>query len=105
MLTIVINFLLANRYLLPAIGFLATAVAIYFRGYSSGKDNVKASDNEAEASINDSIQKIEANNQTLDQKRANDAQSVTNTDSIDQLIGVFNHVNSEASNNRSDKDS
>jgi hypothetical protein len=98
-----ITFFAANKLLLPAIGLLLGAIAVYFKGYTSGSDSVRQKNEEAMNRIQQDLQKVAAKNQSENTKREQDANAVNGADSIAELISMWNKLDKKAPDSSTDK--
>lgn len=83
--------------ILGGLGFLVAGLAVYFRGYSSGRDAVEKAQQEAVDLINKQVKTGEAQNQQVDIQREKDAQAVNNSGDVKSLIQLWDELNQKDS--------
>lgn len=86
--------LLLNKYVLGSIaGFIALIVA-YFKGSASAKQAAEDERIRAEHAQSVKLRAAEAKNTFLEKKGETANENINSTSNIDQLIGMFNEIQS-----------
>jgi uncharacterized protein YlxW (UPF0749 family) len=86
-------------------GGLGAILAIYLKGYSSGKKTAEQAEINSANKLNQELQETTAKNETLEAQREQDAKAVDSASGIDSLISMWNGLNQKAPSDPTDKKS
>jgi|SRR6185369_17473170 len=98
--------LLLNKYVLASIGGLIALIVAYFKGSKAAKEAAEAERIRQEAAEQSRLRAAEAKNAYLEKKGEKKNEDINAADTIDQLIGLWDQIQSgKSKDGSSDKDS